>query len=222
MPGLIDKFAPDVASEYLRFLDLDILGKMLFKNFLIHRIGLAETDIYVPRSRSSRGDIEHEERLPADARITTAQGHLNVEVKAARINVANRSRDVPNENFQFVGCLETRDTKSTREFDLMVAICVRVPGLEDPGYWAYLTRQEQRLKEFRASFSATTRPHEPDYLNVCGFFVIPRNAIKTTTVRATILSSRTPRCPYWGYFAWGYDHEACRSKWQAALRSLPR
>jgi len=218
MPGFIDPNAPDVATEYSRFIDGDILGKMIFKNFLLNRVGIAPEAIIMPRGR--HGDVEADEVLPADARLLLLQREVDIEVKCARINVANRSRGSSNENYAFYGFLNTRDTKDDRSYDIAVAICVRVLGIEEPGYWDHLTEHQEQLTRHGHQFSVTTMPHEPEFLNICGFFIVPRSQIQSNQWRVTI-SGNSSRCPYWGHFAWGYDVAACTKRWDEAILSQP-
>ena len=112
MSGFIDLLAPDPSHEYSRFLDGDVLGKMLFKNFLINRVGIQPPDFYIPRGR--HGDVESPETLPADARVTVDGLPLQFEIKAGRRTTANRHRGDTNEAYSFYGFLRTRDTKYDR------------------------------------------------------------------------------------------------------------
>ena len=214
MPGFIDPNAPDIATEYSRFIDGDILGKIIFKNFMLNRIGVNTDSIVIPRGR--HGDVEASETLPADARLLLPERACDIEIKCARINVANRSRGDRNENYSFYGFLNTRDTKDDRTYDIAVAICVRVLGIEEPEYWQHLEAHEQKLASQGHHFAPTALPHEPEFLNICGFFIVPRCDIQSNQWRVTI-SGNSSRCPYWGHFAWGHDASACQHRWQTAF-----
>jgi hypothetical protein len=37
MPGSLDPKSPTVEAEYARFIDGDVLGKLVFKNFVVNR-----------------------------------------------------------------------------------------------------------------------------------------------------------------------------------------
>jgi hypothetical protein len=51
MAGFLDPRAPSIEAEYARYLDADILGKIVFKNFLIHRAGAAQAPLHIPLGR---------------------------------------------------------------------------------------------------------------------------------------------------------------------------
>jgi hypothetical protein len=51
MSGFLDPNAPSIEAEYPRYINGDIRGKILFKNFLLHRIGISPENIYIPLGR---------------------------------------------------------------------------------------------------------------------------------------------------------------------------
>lgn len=218
MAGFIDPQAPDILTEYSRFVGDDFLGKVIFKNFLLNRIGILHDQIHIPRGR--HGDVGAQDKSAADARVRIELGSLNVEVKCARINVANRSRGDKNENYQFFGWTRTRDLLKAKEFDLAVAICVGVPGIEESGYWEYLPAKQQALSKRGIEFNATAFPHEAVFLNVCSFFILPRHAIQSNQWRVTFSGTGKSKSPYWYAHAWGYDRVDCLKKWNNALAVL--
>jgi hypothetical protein len=55
MPGFLDPNAVSVEAEYTRYLDADVLGKIVLKNFAINVLGLDARDIRIPVSR--HGDV---------------------------------------------------------------------------------------------------------------------------------------------------------------------
>ena len=89
MPGFLDKSAVSVEAEYTRYLDPDILGKIVLKNFAMNVLGIDERHIRIPISR--QGDLGNYKDF-CDAGIRVGSRTYSVETKCSRHNVAKKSR----------------------------------------------------------------------------------------------------------------------------------
>lgn len=216
MAGFLDSFAPSIAAEYTRYIEGDALGKILFKNFLRHRIGVTDEQIYVPRGR--HGDVEADRVIKAGAQVSLNQSWKDIEIKCARINKANRYRGADKEDWAFTSLLTTGRNKEPKNYDIAVAIVVRVLGHEESAYWDYLQLRADALRKQQIEFGIDCLPHEDTYLNLCGFFVIPYSQIETDYFRVhfTALS----HCRYHRFFAWGHNPDRCRQIWLSAIEFI--
>ena len=206
MAGFLDSRAPSIQAEYLRYLDGDILGKLIFKNFLVNIIGLSADDIYIPLG--TWGDIGVGRDCRADAQFQSDAQWLDVEIKCAHINIANRTRGDLNENWAFTQLLKT--PKGTpRKYDLAFAVGIRSLGFEDPRYWPYLEEH---------GFEITRLPHESQFLNRCGFLVMPFSDIPKNYFRVTLPA--LPKSQYFKYFAWGREPDKCLDIWNTTIRKI--
>jgi hypothetical protein len=66
MQGFLDPSAPSILAEYSRYLDSDILGKILFRNFFLNVLKFRENEIYVPLGFKLSAQFDKEIRA-ADA-----------------------------------------------------------------------------------------------------------------------------------------------------------
>ena len=48
MSGFLDKGAPSTEAEYIRYLEGDIFGKIIFKNFALNILKIPERDVKIP------------------------------------------------------------------------------------------------------------------------------------------------------------------------------
>lgn len=220
MAGFLDKNAPSPEAEYSRYLDGDILGKMLAKNFLVNRIGYPVEKIAIPLGRygdsaSKYSDLNSIVVDPGDGYIETEMGFFSFEIKCARINIANRHKSQVAENWAFNNILKS-PAKAAKKFDILIAIGVQVLGLEDERYWEHLQNSRERILKAKKEFSLNVQAHESDFLNVCGFLVIPFDEIKTNHIRLTLPA--IPKSPYYQYFSPGTDSDRCSSIWEAACK----
>jgi hypothetical protein len=55
MSGFLDEFAASIEAEYTRYLDPDLLGKIVFKKFALNVLGIEKDSIKIPLSR--HGDL---------------------------------------------------------------------------------------------------------------------------------------------------------------------
>lgn len=220
-PHALDPSAPSVRAEYVRYLDLDLLGKIIAKNLLLNRLGYSPSAVQIPlgkfgdaKAKYMPGAVTHD---LGDGHIETEQGRLSFEVKCARINIANRSLGHTAENWAFQGLLTTPG-KSNKKYDILIAIGIRQLGLEDHRYWGHLEHTLQYLQLKGRPYKIDARPHEEVFLSLCSFFVLPLSHIKHNYFRINLNSIERSR--YAAYQAWGYDEQRCREVWQEALKVI--
>ena len=217
--GVLDSSAPSVHAEYARYIDGDLLGKILTKSFLQNRVGVLADRITIPIGRygdaaakyGERGVVQHD---VGDGHVETDQGRVTFEIKCARINIANRFRGGQSENWAFVNLLHSPG-KAPKSYDILVAIGVLALGLEDDRYWDHLRSTHDELLSQGHESAIDALPHEPPFLSRCAFFVLPRASVKTNFVRLSVGS--LPKSKYVTYLAWGHDEARCRTVWQGAL-----
>lgn len=154
MAGFLDKTAPSTESEYSRYLDGDILGKILAKNFLVNRLGYSHDAVFIPVGRYGDADNKYAKsglvvRDPGDGHVQTDAGVLTFEIKCARINVANRHLGQKAGNWAFTNILRSPG-KAEKGYDLLIAIGVLVLGLEDSRYWDNLKSSNSRSPDLTA------------------------------------------------------------------------
>ncbi len=204
MTGFLDNDAPSVQSEYVRYIEGDIFGKILFRNFALNIFNLSEHDIHVPLGKW--------ELRAGDARVKIGDCWRDVEIKCARINIANKPLGYRQENWAFNNLLRT-PSKKPKKFDLLFAVGVQILGVEHPDYWQYL--KEVSCQRSAAGFpvSVDVLPHEPAYLRLCGLYLVPFNDIPDNHLRRHLkhISSK----PLGNMFSWGWDANSCRELWKA-------
>jgi hypothetical protein len=218
----LDPSSPSVRAEYARYLDLDLLGKILARNFLVNRLGYAHSSVDIPLGRY--GDAKAKYPIPGqfkkdlcDCRVQTEEGGVSVEIKCARINIANRSLGQTSENWAFQGLLRTPG-KVEKKYDIMIAVGIRQLGLEDDRYWSHLQATRRYLQSQNVRCEMDAWPHEVLFLSLCSFFVVPRVRVKSNYFRVTINSLHNST--YAAYQAWGYDDQRCQDVWCHALNQL--
>jgi hypothetical protein len=220
MAGYLDSEAPSEYSEYSRYLDGDLLGKYLFKNFCTNYLGLQDADIHVPRGRSPRYDPR---RISSDAQVMINRRWLNVEIKCSRLNLAHPWEKTPLECWSFGPMLRAPKGRPKPRCDLAFLVGVRTRGIADPEYWKHLKCLVKELQRFDGDLNLSTLPHEPEFLNLCGFLIIPASVMFANNVNNISLTTRKlSRCKFQAFFAWGYDRRQCLLRWHAALRAISR
>ncbi|TAM40484.1 MAG: hypothetical protein EPN61_11210 [Burkholderiaceae bacterium] len=224
MTGFLDPQAPNSIAEYSRYIDGDLLGKLIAKNFLVNRVGYQSSDVSTPLGRygdaarkyAIEGGAVHD---PADGFVETKIGAVSYEVKCARINIANRYKGESKENWAFVN-LSTTPAKKPKSYGVLIAIGITTLGLENERYWEHLHDLLTTLHEARIPARVDALPHEEDFLSLCSFFVLPMSEIRTNYFRVNLNSVEASR--YGQYRAWGHDRARCLSVWEAALGKLSR
>jgi len=220
MSGFLDPFAPSIVAEYSRYIDGDLLGKIIAKNFLINVLNIPEKNVHIPVGRYGdasakylgEGKVVHD---IGDGYVDTAQGKVTIEIKCARINIANRSSGGKGQNWAFVNVTKSPG-QVDKTYDVLIAIGVRTLGLEDDQYWSHLKECQASLALEGKKFSLDTRPDEPEYLSICSFFVIPLLKQKKNYFRVN-LNAIDKGSRYAEFRAWGYDHNRCKELWQQAV-----
>lgn len=219
MTGFLDKSAPSVEAEYSRYLDGDILGKLITKNFLINRIGYSEDNVILPVGRYGDAEAKYDtngivEQDPGDGYLIEANHKITFEIKCARINIANRYLGQEAENWGFTNILKS-PSKAEKKYDILIAIGVLVLGLEDMRYWDYLKNIQDKYRSEGRKVLLDAKPHQSEYLSICSFFIIPFGEIPTNFFRLTI--PRISKSKYAKYWAWGDDVDECIKVWNYAL-----
>lgn len=219
MAGFLDKNAPSIDAEYGRYLDGDIIGKLVAKNFLLNVIGYDDSQISIPVGRygdaaekyNADGIVGHD---PGDGYVQTERGLVSFEVKCARINMANRYNSRLAENWAFVN-VKTTPARVPKSYDVLMAIGLHTLGLEDANYWTHLEGLQQQYVTQGRELKVEARPHEPAFLPRCTFFLIRRQELKTNYFRLTLRS--LGKSKYERFAASGDDIERCRALWARAV-----
>lgn len=216
MPGFLDPHAVSVEAEYTRYLNPDVLGKIVLKNFALNILELSDRQIRIPIAR--HGDIGNYRDL-SDAGIRLGNRWYSVESKCSYHTITTKSRYTadPSARWNFSGLLHSpRSRRERAEYEIAFCVGVDAPGLEDSqAYWRHLhTMRKQHLNEGRA-FDFSVWPHSAAFLTRCGFFIIPRIAVRVNQLDVTIRN--IPQARDRDYFAWGYDFSGLRRIWQNAV-----
>ena len=219
MPGILDPYAVSIEAEYTRYLDPDILGKIVLKNFAMNVLGLKEKDIRIPVSR--QGDEGNYKEL-CDAGIRIGSRSYSIETKLSRQIISAKSRRTaePAPRWMFSKLKYSARSKVERcDYELLFAVGINSPGLEDSReYWRHLhTLRKKELAEGRP-FDFSVWPHDAAFLTRCGFYIMPRTAIRVDHMDVTI--RKIPRGKFDEFFSWGHDFGRLREIWQRAISSV--
>jgi hypothetical protein len=152
-----------------------------------------------------------------DGHIETDQGSLSFEVKCARINIENRSLGHTQETRAFQGLLKS-PKKVAKSYDILIAIGLRRLGLEEHRYWSHLEATRKDLQSRNIPFAIDAWPHEPSFLSLCSFFILPRACLSHNFFRINLSSLKTSK--YGSHQAWGHDGQRCIEVWQKALKAI--
>ena len=219
MTGFLDPSAPNTAAEHARYVDGDILGKLIVRNFLINRIELPAESIFTPVGRygdaavkyAKSGSVTYD---PGDGHVDLPTGRLTFEIKLARINIANRARGGTDENWAFVN-LKHSPGKATKSYQILVAVGLSTLGLEDDRYWTHLRQLDTQLRARGLTSRLDALPHEEEYLSRCSFFLIPRTSLNFNYFRVNLTS--VGKSAYAKFLARGSDPADCRKQWTNAV-----
>jgi hypothetical protein len=217
MSGFLDPYAVSIEAEYSRYLDADLLGKILFKNFALNVLGIKDDAIRIPLSR--QGDLGNYKDL-SDIGILFENRPYRIETKISRWVVQKRNKINPIPRWAFSGLKHSANGTERSQYDLVFAAGIHAPGLEDSlGYWRHLYSLKAAAKEEGRDFDLSAWPHEHKFLNLCGIYILPRQFISAhcknnqyITVRA--LENRSD----YEFFGWGYDIPRLRKVWQHAIQ----
>jgi hypothetical protein len=210
VPGYLDKQAKSVRVEFFRYVDKDIFGKILFKNFVTNILKLREPAFTVALARHGE---RHGRKLDADAEIYFRRKTINIEIKFSHLNIVHPDK----ENLRcwsFSKVLETGKQQPKR-FDFLFAVGVLSLGLSEADYWEELLATEREFRMRGRNFPLDAAPYDASFLNRCGFFIIPHAAIKTKGVTATVRADGVSQ--YKPFFAWGFDTARCNQLWQRVV-----
>jgi hypothetical protein len=219
MPFILDPSAPNQRAEYSRYIDGDLLGKIITRNFLVNRCGFSLGSIYTPIGRygdasklyATPGSVIHD---MGDGYVDVETGRVTFEVKCARINIANRSLGHTLENWAFVNVLHSPG-KAPKTYDVLIAVGLHTLGLEDDKYWQHLQKCQDMLRDGGYASRIDALPHEPEYLSLCSFFIVPRSKLQTNYFRVNL--GTVSKNQYGAYHARGYDQTRCREIWDNAV-----
>lgn len=216
MAGVLDRNAPSIEAEYARYIDGDVLGKILFKNFWLNKVGGSEEDIRFPVGRF--GDVGLDVIFSADAQVKVDGRWRDVEIKLARVNIANRTLGQVAENWGFAKLLLT-PSKKRKKYDILFAVGVRLPGLENPEYWSLLRAVVGKIVSDGYCVSERSLPHEADYMSFCGIFCVPYSEIGGDYFRVTVGALGKRRNKDWvrEWFSWGMESERCAEVWKKTV-----
>lgn len=212
MPGFLDRQAPSPEAEYVRFLEGDVFGKLILKSYLVRVIGIDESNIRIPIGKW--GDMDAESHGVADASVFIEGSWLTIEVKLARLNIANKTKGQTQTNWAFNNILRS-PSKATKAYDILFAVGVNVLGFENPGYWAHFRRTVSELAAVDPTLSEQILPHEPAFLNLCGAFVLPFASIPNNHFRVTVRALSASS--FSKYFSLLNDRVRCKELWASAL-----
>lgn len=185
---------------------------MLLKSYLLRVIGLNECDIRIPIGKW--GDMNAESHGAADASVRVNGRWLAVEVKLARLNIANKTMGQSKTNWAFNNILRS-PSKAAKTYDILFAVGVNVLGFENPGYWEYFRNTISELSAADPSLSEAVLPHEPAFLNLCGAFALPFSSIPNNHFRVTL--SALNASSFNQYFSWLSNSVRCKEIWGSAL-----
>src|SRR5881394_913143 len=210
MAGFLDPEAPSIRAEYFRYIEKDILGKILFKNFFLNVLNFREEAIYIPLGRSPRYD---ERKIIGDAQVLVEGQWLDAEIKCAYMRITHYRRRNPLMTWGFDRVIRTakRNNKSPCNFIFAVGINARCLG--DPAYWTDVNR----LPQSSQSVDVNTAPHQSAFLSCCGIFLFPHERFPRNNPSVTI--SRIRKSRYGEFFSWGNDIAGCCKTWAALLKN---
>jgi hypothetical protein len=106
------------------------------------------------------------------------------------------------------------------KYDLVFAVGIDAPGLEDSlGYWRHLHSLKKAAEAEGRDFDLSVWPHDPEFLNRCGIYVLPRQFISRHCKNTLDITLRTmsERRDY-QFFGWGYDVPQLRKIWRRAIQ----
>jgi hypothetical protein len=213
MPGFLDSMAPSITAEYVRYINADILGKLIFKNFFVNSLGFSKAAIYVPLGRHNRYD---DRKISNDAQVRISDRWINFEIKCSYINIAHPGRMRPLRCWTFARMLYTAANRLKKPFDIAFAIGIHARGLGDPEYWSESMGAASDKWSHRGP-PEEVQPHEPEFLRRCGLFFVPYHFLHRNDLTVTIPS--LPKSPYSRFFAWGGDLPRCKRLLGKALRT---
>ena len=219
MPGFLDPLAPSFEAEYARYIDGDLLGKIITRNLLVNSLSYENKSIFTPLGRYGDAKVKYGEANeihhdPGDGHIDIGERRITFEIKLARINIANRSLGHKTENWAFVNLLHS-PAKAYKKYDVLIAIGVNALGLEDENYWVHQTSSHKKLTAAGYASNINALPHQIEFLSVCSFFIMRREEIENNYFRISV--DAVEKSKHAKFRAWGYDKVACKGIWSMAI-----
>jgi hypothetical protein len=218
---VLDPNAVSPSAEYARYLDGDLLGKIITRNLLINVLGFGPDQVELPIGRYGdaatkylRDAVHHE---AGDGGVVTQSGRVSVEIKCARISIANRSIGGTTQNWAHGGMLTT-PAKKPKTYELLIAIGIEHLGLEDARYWGHLKEVSARRRRAGLPFSMDAMPHEPDFLSFCSFILMARTEVPSNFFRVNVATAGSDS--FGPFQSWGSDASRCRARWKRALQAV--
>jgi len=158
MSGFLDEFAVSIQAEYTRYLDADLLGKIVFQNFALNVLGIERESIEIPQSR--RGDLGS-----FDAGIIFENRLYRAETKMSRWIIQKRNKINPIPRWSFSGLKHSANKRTKRgNYDLVFAVGVDAPGLEDSvGYWRHFGSLKKAAKNEGRDFGLSAWPMNANF-----------------------------------------------------------
>jgi len=219
LTGFLDQSAPGILAEYSRYIDGDLLGKLITKNYLVRRLGYAPEQIYIPLGRYGDAQVKFAKRGTVqkdlgDGHVETDSARVSFEIKCARINIRNQYLGYKAHDWAFVNLIRSPGGIA-KTYDVLIAIGLVTLGLEQEGYWEHLREVCTNLEKAGHPSDINALPHKEAFLSFCSFFVIPRVCVKTNYFRALVDSVDSRWVA--PYRAWGYNATRCKEVWTNAL-----
>jgi hypothetical protein len=217
MSGFLDLYAVSIKAEYTRYLDADLLGKIVFKNFALNVLGIKEEAIRIPLSR--QGDLGPYKDL-SDAGIRFENRSYSIETKISRWCVQKRNKIDPIPRWAFSGLKHSAKGTERGQYDLVFGVGINAPGLEDSlGYWRHLHSLKKEAEKEGRDFDLSVWPHEREFLNQCGIYILPRQFIFAHCRNSQYITIRTiPERRDYEFFGWGHDISRLRKVWHRAIQ----
>jgi hypothetical protein len=107
-------------------------------------------------------------------------------------------------------------------YDLVFAAGINAPGFEDSlGYWRHLYSLKAIAEENGRDFELSAWPHEREFLNLCGIYILPRQFVFKHCRNSPYITIRAiPNRRDYEFFAWGYDIQQLRKVWHRTIQAV--
>jgi hypothetical protein len=131
-----------------------------------------------------------------------------------------RNKINPIPRWSFSGLKHSANKRTKRgNYDLVFAVGIDAPGLEDSvGYWRHFGSLKKAAKSEGRDFGLSSWPHEREFLNHCGIYILPRQFILTNCTNSPCITIRhIPKRHDYEFFSWGYDIPRLRKVWLHAI-----
>ncbi|MNZ52431.1 hypothetical protein D3C78_702770 [compost metagenome] len=128
--GILDKIGNITDDEYISYLDGDILGKLIFKNFLINIANIPAEHIHIPAGRFGKKSEKYKEigevQYPfGDGHVDIGGHKINFEIKLSRLSETNKHLGRKDEYWAFSNTIKSSKNRA-KNYDLLIAIGINV------------------------------------------------------------------------------------------------